>query len=117
MNAMLLIVEKGESSPIWKVLSPVLSQLGFGGVLGLAVGFLFKKTLKLLAIIVGLLFIFLIAMAQAGYIQGINWMKMGQDFSRAFDRGFFNGLWHFLVGNIPFAGAFTVGFILGFKWG
>jgi uncharacterized membrane protein (Fun14 family) len=106
-----------KSSPLWGTVKPVLAQLAFGGVVGWSVGFLFKKAFKVLAITAALVFIVLQIMISQGYIEGIEWTKIGTGFKNTFDEGFFNGIWQFITRNIPFGGSFLVGFLIGLKKG
>lgn len=110
------VVEK-KSSPLWEVVKPVLAQLAFGGIVGWSVGFLFKKAFKILAIIAALVFIGLQFCISQGYIEGIEWTKIGSGFKDTFDEGFFNGIWNFITRNLPFGGSFVVGFLIGLKKG
>jgi uncharacterized membrane protein (Fun14 family) len=106
----------GEANPLWDIFGPLLPQMGFGGVLGWAVGFFAKKSLKVVAIIVAFIFIMLQVMGHFGYID-VNFVKMGDDFSHYANEDFFSGIWGFLTHNLPFGGSFVIGFLLGFKMG
>jgi len=116
MNTLLLIAQN-ESNPMWLSVKPILTQLGFGGIAGLCVGFMFKKTLKLAAIIFALIFIVIQVLVSMGYIGDVNWMRISQDFTSAFDKSFFDGLWRLASHHFPFAGGLGVGFLIGFKAG
>lgn len=105
-----------ESNPLWEIFGPLLPQMGFGGVLGWAVGFFAKKSLKIVAIIVAFIFIVLQVMGHYGYID-VNFMKMSDDFSQYADEDLFAGIWSFFTSNLPFGGSFVIGFLLGFKMG
>ncbi|MCK5056369.1 MAG: FUN14 domain-containing protein [Candidatus Aminicenantes bacterium] len=79
--------------------------------------FSFKKAFKVLAIISALVFIALQFFISQGYIEGIEWTKIGSEFKNTFDKGFFTGIWHFITRNIPFGGSFVVGFLIRLKKG
>jgi len=95
----------------------LITQLGFGGVLGFIVGYAFKKLMKLFLVFLGLYFISLMYLAYNGFIT-IHYEK----FSKAFEglsslaQGGFT-LPSFLTANIPMVGGFVVGLGLGFKMG
>jgi uncharacterized membrane protein (Fun14 family) len=121
MNFFLLQSEaqsiSGEGSTLWKLAKPIMSRLGFGGILGWSVGFLLKKSLKLLAILVALCFIGLQFLISRGYIQSVDWLIIAQDFKAFFNEDFFTNLSNLLLLNLPFGAGFIVGLLLGFKMG
>jgi len=104
-------------SPMSSMVLPALAQLGFGGLTGWAVGFFFKKSLKLLALLVAVGFITVQLMIHFGYIPGVDWLRLGSDFSHVVDRSLFETVWHVLTENLPFGAGFGVGFVLGFRKG
>jgi uncharacterized membrane protein (Fun14 family) len=59
-------------------LTPYLGQVTFGGLAGYAVGYALKKVGRALAIVLGLLFIALQLLAQAGYVQ-VDWTRIQRD--------------------------------------
>ncbi|MEJ5337995.1 MAG: FUN14 domain-containing protein, partial [Thermus sp.] len=59
-------------------LTPYLGQITFGGLAGYAVGYALKKIGRLLAVGLGLLFIALQLLAQAGYVQ-VDWTRIQKD--------------------------------------
>lgn len=102
------------------LLAGPLAGLGFGGVAGAVVGYAAKKATKLLAILLGVLFILVQLLAYYGYIT-VNWAAVqagaeaiwtSQDGRTLADR-----LWDILTANLPFGGGFVAGFALGFKLG
>ena len=101
----------------WNLFKPIMAQLGFGGILGWAVGLLFKKTIKFVAIIIAIIFIGIQYCIYKGYIQGVDWLKISGEFKETFNEGFFTGVWGFVTQNLPFGGGFTVGFLIGLKMG
>jgi len=56
-------------------LTPLLSTIGFGGIVGFLIGFMLKKVMKILAIIAGALFAVLLYL-QSQDILNINWDKL-----------------------------------------
>ncbi len=55
--------------------SPLLTSVGFGGLVGFLIGFVIKKLFKILAIIAGVFFAVLIYLEQQGMVN-INWDKI-----------------------------------------
>jgi uncharacterized membrane protein (Fun14 family) len=107
----------GEISPLWNAVKPGVSEFGFSGLLGWAVGFLFKKVFKILAIVLASFFVILQYLSFKGYIGGIDWQVIQFDFLEFFNENFFNGLWKMISHNLPFAGGFTTGLLIGLKKG
>lgn len=102
----------------FEMLTPFATQLGFGGLSGLAVGYAFKKLLKILVVLVGLFFVALMYLAYVDFIE-INYDKISSAFQgliSSLQSGSFD-LPAFITGNVPFAGSFVVGFGIGFKMG
>ena len=97
-----------------------LAGLGFGGLLGAAVGFAVKKLAKLVALFIGFTFLILQGLVWLGYVD-IDWAAIQEladalwetpDGVTLLDRG-----WEVLRANLPFGGGFAVGFALGLKLG
>jgi uncharacterized membrane protein (Fun14 family) len=55
--------------------SPLLTTVGFGGLVGFLIGFVIKKLIKILAIIAGVFFAALIYLGQQGIVN-VNWDKL-----------------------------------------
>ena len=55
--------------------SPLLTSVGFGGLVGFLIGFIIKKLFKILAIIAGVFFAVLMYLEQQGMVN-INWDKI-----------------------------------------
>src|ERR671933_351134 len=55
--------------------SPLLTSVGFGGLVGFLIGFIIKKLFKILAIVAGVFFAMLIYLEQQGMVN-INWDKI-----------------------------------------
>jgi uncharacterized membrane protein (Fun14 family) len=97
-----------------------LVSLGFGGTAGLVVGYAAKKITKLVAVVLGLLFILLQVLVYNDLIT-VNWSGVQHTAQQVWtdphgvtlaDR-----LWGILTANLPFGGGFVTGFALGFKLG
>lgn len=98
------------------LLSPVVSQIGLGGVGGFLVGYAFKKFAKVVAFILGAVFIFLQILAFYGVIQinyGALFLAVEHVFGGFQSAGFLTSLFV----NVPFSGSFVAGTYLGLKVG
>jgi uncharacterized membrane protein (Fun14 family) len=62
--------------------SPLLTTVGFGGLVGFLIGFVIKKLIKILAIIAGVFFAALMYLEQQGIVN-VNWVKL-QTMSQGF---------------------------------
>jgi uncharacterized membrane protein (Fun14 family) len=100
-----------------EILSPLVFQLGVGGIGGFIIGYAVKKISKIIAVIIGLFVIALLYLSTSGIVSinyGALWNAMG---------GWLGGAgqaasWLVsVISLIPFAGSFIVGFLLGFKLG
>jgi uncharacterized membrane protein (Fun14 family) len=100
-----------------EIVSPLVFQLGIGGVGGFIVGFALKKLSKLVLFLTGLFILALIYLSTQGIIN--------VDYASLFSAlagliGSAGSAFSWLVGVIsllPFAGSFIVGFLLGLKIG
>jgi uncharacterized membrane protein (Fun14 family) len=100
-----------------EIVSPLVFQLGIGGVGGFIVGFALKKLSKLVLFLTGLFILALIYLSTQGIIN--------VDYASLFSAlagliGSAGSAFSWLVGVIsllPFAGSFVVGFLLGLKIG
>lgn len=100
-----------------ELLSPLIYQLGAGGILGFVVGYAIKKVLKLLALIVGFFALILIYLGYVGIIN-VNYDKLTETVEGLI--GNVGGASEWLspiIANLPFAGSFVVGAALGLKKG
>jgi len=97
-----------------------LAGLGFGGLLGAAVGYTVKKIAKLTALFLGFTFILIQGLVWLGYVD-VDWAAVQDmattvwrtpDGTTLLDRG-----WEILRANLPFGGGFVAGFALGLKLG
>ncbi|WP_162798734.1 FUN14 domain-containing protein [Thermus caldifontis] len=101
-------------------LSPYLGQMTFGGLAGYAVGYALKKVGRFLAIALGLLFIAVQLLAQAGYIQ-VDWTRIQRDVEPLLQQpglqSFWDRLLKTLTYNLPFGASFVGGLVLGLRAG
>ena len=99
------------------LLTPLVAQLGVGGLGGLCVGYAIKKVAKIVAVIVGLFFLGLEYLAYQGiinidYVGLENWARNVVSGASALE-----GVLRVMIANLPFAGSFVVGFAAGIKMG
>jgi uncharacterized membrane protein (Fun14 family) len=100
-----------------EIISPLVYQLGIGGVGGFIIGFVIKKISKLIIILIGLFLIALLYLSTKGVIS-INYGSLFEALQGAFSFAGQAASWLAgLVSILPFAGSFAVGFLLGFKLG
>jgi len=99
------------------ILTPLVSELGVGGVGGFVVGYALKKIAKMMAIGLGLIFVTLQYLAYRGliiidYSAMREWALelMGQSAE-------FQSIVTDFVAHIPFGASFAVGLYLGMKKG
>ena len=101
-------------------LTPYIGQLSFGGVLGFAAGYFVKKVGKMALFVVGGVFILLQVLSAYGYIQ-IDWLTIQKQADPIFNeqnvKNVSDNFMKLITANLPFTGAFVVGFALGFKAG
>jgi uncharacterized membrane protein (Fun14 family) len=103
-----------------ELLSGPIAALGFGGVAGAIVGYTAKKVTKLVAIILGVVFIVVQLLVYLGYVT-VNWeaVESGARSLWASPDGLTlaDRAWAILRTQLPFGGGFVAGFALGFKLG
>src|SRR5215469_10406293 len=104
------------------LLSNIIPFAG-SGILGYAMGFVLKKVLKWLLIVVGFLagmfFVGVQLLQKYGYVSTVNWDKLGNDTSTQIqhlasnvDVSNVHSLFHTL--GIPVSGGLALGFLAGF---
>lgn len=97
-----------------------LAGLGFGGLAGAAVGYTAKKLTKMLALLLGVVFIVIQALAYNGFVQ-VDWVGLQTTAEHAVygeeGRSLAEQAWQMLTANLPWGGGFVAGFALGFKLG
>ncbi len=54
---------------------PLLSTIGFGGIMGFLIGFTIKRIMKILAVIAGIFFAVLLYL-ESQHIVNVNWDKL-----------------------------------------
>jgi len=100
-----------------EILTPLLTQLGVGGVAGLCTGYALKKIGKLVAVLVGIAFLGLELLAYKGIIS-INYSALQEWAAGLIGQvGEAEGILTLIIGNLPFASSFLVGLALGLKIG
>lgn len=93
----------------------VLATLGIGGVLGWSSAHAVKTVGKMLAILLGVVFIMLQVLAYYG-LADIHWHKMAEHYPSAVAlKHGASVMWKILTYNLPFTGGFGGGFWLGIK--
>jgi len=98
-------------------LTPLLTQLGVGGVIGLCIGYALKKVTKILAAIIGLFALGLIYLEYQGLIS-VDWLGVEAWGNTALaGLSQMEGTLGLLISNLPFAGGAIVGFGIGIKIG
>ncbi len=106
--------------PELRSLVPWIEQIGFGLVAGFVAGYALKKLGKLVALVVGVLFVALQLLAWSGYVT-IQWGRLQQDVEPFLEASSLNDAWRTLLTvmthNLPFAAAFVPGFLVGLRRG
>ncbi len=98
-------------------LRPLLPDLSVGALLGFATALALKAVGRVVLIVVGLLFIALQLLSYFDIVS-VNWLQLQTLAEPALRRGGEQGgewLQRVLLANLPFAGAFTAGFVLGLR--
>lgn len=93
-------------------------QLGAGGAIGFLAGYAIKKLAKLVAVGLGLLILLLMALNYYGIIE-VRWTQLigiGEEALEWLSQHY-TTMASFAVQNMPFAGGFAAGLVLGFKAG
>jgi uncharacterized membrane protein (Fun14 family) len=98
-------------------LTPLVTQLGVGGIIGLCIGFALKKIAKIAAAVIGVFSLGLIYMESQGMIT-VDWLGVETWGNTALaGLGQAEGALGAFLANLPIAGGAVVGFALGIKWG
>jgi len=96
------------------------AALGFGGVSGALVGYTAKKVTKVVAVVLGLVFILVQFLAYKGLIS-VNWDAVQTTAEAVWrtpeGRTLADRAWEIMTISLPFGGGFVAGFALGFKLG
>jgi uncharacterized membrane protein (Fun14 family) len=100
-----------------ELLTPVVYQLGLGGVGGFIVGFALKKITKLFIVIIGLFVLALLYLSVNGVIN-INYNALWTTIANGLGLAGQAASWVVgVISLLPFVGSFVVGFLLGLKIG
>ncbi len=106
--------------PDLETLAPVLGQLTFGALAGFAAGYALKKIGKVAAVALGLFFIAIQLLAYYGLVE-INWLQIQRSVDPLLRPESLEVLWRdvleLLTLNLPFAGAFIPGLLVGLRRG
>jgi uncharacterized membrane protein (Fun14 family) len=98
-------------------LTPLITQLGVGGIIGFCMGYAIKKVAKIVAAIIGLFALGLIYLQSQGLI-AVDWLGVEAWANTALSSlSQFEGALGAIISNLPFAGGALVGFGLGIKMG
>jgi uncharacterized membrane protein (Fun14 family) len=100
-----------------EVVSPLVFQLGVGGVGGFVVGFALKKLSKLVLFLIGVFLVALIYLSARGIVK-VNYDALWKALASLL--GSAGSAFSWLIGVIsvvPFAGSFIAGFLIGLKVG
>ena len=98
-------------------LTPLVTQLGVGGIVGLCIGYALKKVAKIVAAIIGLFSLGLIYLETQGLIS-VDWLGVEAWGNTALSSlGEMEGALGMVLSNLPFAGGALVGFGLGIRMG
>ena len=100
-----------------EVVTPLLTQLGVGGIAGLCVGYALMKIGRFVALILGIAFLGLEGLAYKGIIN-INYVALEEWVNGMIGQvGIAEGILTTVISNLPFAASFLAGFYLGVKIG
>jgi uncharacterized membrane protein (Fun14 family) len=98
-------------------LTPLVTQLGVGGIIGLCIGYAVKKIAKIAAAIIGLFAIGLIYLESQGMIV-VDWLGVETWANTALSGlGQAEGALGTILSNLPFAGGAIIGFGIGIRMG
>jgi uncharacterized membrane protein (Fun14 family) len=105
-------------------LATTATSIGFGGITGFLIGYAIKKVMKIMLIVLGLLFVAVIALEYQKLIS-VNWNKIQTGLSGALGNvtnGQIPGSHENIAATmsnigIPLTGSLTAGFVLGFLRG
>lgn len=95
---------------------PIVYQLGVGGIGGFLVGYAVRKVAKIVAVILGIFLLSLISLAYVGAIS-VNYDELTEVLSKLTIPEQVAELLMPILANLPFAGSFTVAFLIGLKKG
>ena len=103
-----------------RMIVPLATQLTLGAAIGFCVGFLFKKAVKVVAVLVGLAFVLLQLLAYADVIT-INWWAVAAWWDQMRQPESLGGQWNaayaVLFANVPALVGAVPGLVVGLKTG
>jgi len=103
-----------------EILAGPVGEAGFGGIVGLMVGYAAKKLTKVVALVLGAIFILVQGLVYMGWIE-VHWPVVQAWAEAVWDNPGGETLadqaWNIITANLPFGGGFGVGFAVGFKIG
>jgi uncharacterized membrane protein (Fun14 family) len=98
-------------------LTPLVTQLGVGGIIGLCIGYAVKKVAKIVAVIIGIFSLGLVYLESQGLIS-VDWLGVEAWGNTALaGLGQVEGTLGVIISNLPFAAGGIVGFGIGIKMG
>ena len=98
-------------------LTPLVTQLGVGGIIGLCIGYAIKKVAKIAAAVIGIFSLGLIYLESQGMIS-VDWLGVEAWGNTALaGLGQAEGALGIFLSNLPFAGGALAGFAIGIKMG
>ncbi|PTA67823.1 FUN14 domain-containing protein [Deinococcus arcticus] len=104
-------------TPLADALRPLLPDLSVGGLLGFATGVALRHIGRVALIVLGTLFVVLQLLAALDLVT-VNWLRLQALTEPWLRQGQEQGgawLLRVLTANLPFAGAFTAGLLLGLR--
>lgn len=100
-----------------EIISPIVYQLGAGGIFGFLVGYTIKRLLKIAALILGFCTLILMYLEYSGIIN-VHYERLSEMVQGLLSSsGSASPLLVTFISHLPFAGSFTAGTILGLKKG
>ncbi len=103
-----------------EILAGPVGEAGFGGVAGMIVGYTAKKATKLLALVLGAIFILVQVLVYVGWID-VNWTAVQTTaegvWTDAEGITLADHAWAILTANHPVGSGFALGLAAGFKIG
>ena len=98
-------------------LTPLVTQLGVGGIFGFCMGYALKKVAKIVAAIIGIFALGLLYLQSQGVIS-VDWLGVQAWGNTALaGLGQIEGALGVIISNLPFAVGAIVGFGIGIKMG
>lgn len=96
-------------------------EMGLGGILGFAIGYFFKKSLKIVFFVLGFMTLILVLLSQFDFIN-IQWDLIESTYSSAVEgtggsRELLDSISLWLTDRIPLGGGLVIGFFAGLKMG